>query len=425
MDESSAELASITRRAELPHSTAFLKPRQDQQDESYTWNTDLVTCGYFRDSDNRESTYTCGTSCQCGIGANPPDESVFGVCGVNPSTELSCLYSTKCYDNGNKGRDNELYCEDYPDRPHCVQLSWTDLHVTAWTCMSEAHEKLELGYNSADPITPASDYSSTSVSDSATDPTTGPTRTSSSSSKSLSRTSPRPTSALTSATGGGAVLPSQSSGSSSRIPAAAIGGIAGGCVALLAVVIAVMLWIRSHRKTKQENHARVSTMGNEGPVGPLPLPFPPPTGAVEKDAEPAPGGTPKANPSDQTLPPSRGTNGPVSPVSSPSLSPAPNDKSHFSAAISSLNSDEIGRLSTQPSFTSLGTSAYKAFSSNHVHQLPTVRDPPPYPSDSMVDRSWYDPNRASELPGVAIPYPNRNTVVSELMGSVPESRGQR
>ena len=208
------------------------------------------------------------------------------------------------------------------------------------------------------------------------------------------------------------------------------------------ILASIFFWIGHHRKTKVENMKRVSTFdrGSDGFVVkgvrkaglPLDLTLP---HIAEKDSNPVRDTAQTASPAYEALPPSRGTSSVVSPLSSPSPSPRPQDNAHTSIAVSPIGSKDNDRLSTQVSASSLRVPIYKSFSSAYIHQLPALSNPSlthQAASDkgSRLGQSWLADDRssmlpsskASELPGTAIGDNNRNTFVSQLMGSLPETR---
>lgn len=297
----------------------------------------------------------------------------------------------------------------------CMTYIWPDDHVTGWWCGP-----------SAGTFTLARFASVTTDSETSTSSNTSKSKSSSSDNVSTTESAPTRTATPT-LTAADAEVDANSTGMRTDVLA---GSIAGTAVAIFAIV-GIAVWIWKHRKTVKENSKRVSSFGPNFVVHNVtrtggPGPHDTPRDAVEKDATPARVASPTPQPADQPPLPSRGTDFVVSPISSPSPSPGPRDNAHLSTAISSLNSQDNARLSTQHSASSLRAPVYKSFSSDYLQQLPSMSDPPSAQNlsnqNGTLGESWFRDSMMSGMPGTSSH--SRDSPAVELMGDVPDGGRQ-
>lgn len=267
----------------------------------------------------------------------------------------------------------------------CQYLTWTNQAYDqfAWQCGTD-DSTVELAFYSTMP-TRTITKSSTSRETSSTSSNTL--------SGSGSTTSPSPSAATT----------SESSGGSQGLSTGAIAAIVVGAVLGVAALVAIIIWILHHRKTKEANRLRLSNMAGDT-NGPGPAPY---AASIPRIAEPA----------EKDSIPFGGL--------SPCASSVPGYSPHHSIGVSSSGGSQ-DRLSPNPSAYP-ETGRYTAYSGDWVPHTPSNSDREFVQmlhsgNQSMDGKTWLANNRASELPASSAPSSDRHmTAISELSGSNPRS----
>lgn len=196
---------------------------------------------------------------------------------------------------------------------------------------------------------------------------------------------------------------SKSSGGSQGLSTGAIAAIVVGAVLGVAALVAIIIWILHHRKTKEANRQRLSNMAGDT-NGPGPAPY---AAAIPRIAEPAEKNNVQLG----------GLSMPASPV--PGYSP------HQSIGVSSSAGSQ-DRLSPNP-LAYPETGRYTAYTSDWVPHTPSNSDREfvqmLHSGNQSIDgQTWLANNRASELPASSTPSSDRHmTAISELSGSIPKS----